>query len=133
MPSVAAVPNERWATDLCRAWSGRDGWATLALVMDCHSRELLGWHLSRSGRSKTAEGALEQALIARFGILGRVPKSFLLRSDNALIFTSRSYTALVRSYGLRQEFITPHSPEKNGMVERLIRALKERKRHVAAV
>jgi putative transposase len=125
MPSVAAVPNERWATDLCRVWSGRDGWATLALVMDCHSRELLGWHLSRSGRSKTAESALEQALIARFGTLGRVPTSFLLRSDNGLVFTSRSYTTLVRSYGLRQEFITPHSPEQNGMVERLIRTLKE--------
>jgi putative transposase len=125
MPSVAASPNERWSTDLCRVWSGRDGWATLALVMDCHSRELLGWHLSRSGRSKTAESALEQALIVRFGTLGRVPKSFLLRSDNGLVFTSRSYTALVRSYGLRQEFITPHCPEQNGMVERLIRTLKE--------
>jgi putative transposase len=107
MPSRAAVPNERWATDLCRVWSERDGWA-----MDCHSLELLGWHLSRSGRSKTAESALEQALIARFGTLGRVPKSFLLHSDNGLVFTSRSHTALVRGYGLRQEFITPHSPEQ---------------------
>lgn len=125
MPSVAAAPNERWATDLCRVWTGRDGWAVLALVMDCHSRELLGWHLSRSGKSKTAEAALEQALIARYGTLGRVPAPFLLRSDNGLVFTSRSYTALVRSYGLRQEFITPHTPEQNGMVERLIRTLKE--------
>jgi len=57
--------------------------------------------------------------------MGRVPQSFLLRSDNGLVFTSRSYTRLVRSYGLRQEFITPHSPEQNGMVERLIRTLKE--------
>jgi putative transposase len=94
-------------------------------VIDCHSRELLGWHLSRSGKSKTAESALEQALISRFGTLGRVSQSFLLRSDNGLVFTSRSYTALVRSYGLRQKFITPHSPEQNGMVERVIRALKE--------
>jgi putative transposase len=79
MPSVAAVPNERWSTDLCRVRSGRDGWATLALVTDCHSRELLGWHLSRSGRSKTAESALEQTLITRFGTLGRVPRPFLLQ------------------------------------------------------
>ena len=129
MPSVAAVPNERLATDLCRVWSGRDGWATLALVMDCHSRELLGWHLSRSGRSKTSEATLEQGLIARFGTFGRVPKSFLLRSDNGLVFASRSYTALVRGYGLRQEFITPHNPEQNGMVERLIRTLKEQCAH----
>lgn len=97
----------------------------MALVIDCHSRELLGWHLSRSGKSKTAESALEQALIAHFGTLGWVPAPFLLRSDNYLVLTSRSFTALVRSYGLRQEFITPHSPEQNGMVERVIRTLKE--------
>lgn len=46
MPSVAQAPNERWSTDLCRVWTGKDRWATLALVMDCHTRELLGWHLS---------------------------------------------------------------------------------------
>lgn len=125
LPSVAKAPNERWATDMCRVWAGRDGWTTMALVIDCHSRELLGWHLSRSGKSKTAESALEQALIARFGTLGRVSEPFLLRSDNGLVFTSRSFTSLVRSYGLRQEFITPHSPEQNGLVERVIRTLKE--------
>lgn len=125
LPSVATAPNQRWATDLCRVWGGRDGWLVLALVIDCHTRELLGWHLSRSGKAKTAEAALEQALIARYGTLGRVAVSFLLRSDNGLVFTSRSYTALVRSYGLRQEFITPHCPEQNGMVERVIRTLKE--------
>ncbi|MGD9760789.1 MAG: DDE-type integrase/transposase/recombinase, partial [Comamonas sp.] len=91
---------------MCRVWAGRDGWTTMALVIDCHSRELLGWHLSRSGKSKTAESALQQALIARFGTLGRVSEPFLLRSDNGLVFTSRSFTSLVRSYGLRQEFIT---------------------------
>jgi putative transposase len=81
LPSVATTPNERWATDLCRAWAGRDGWQTLALVIDCHTRELLGWQLSRSGRATTAMSALEQALIARFGTLERVTTPFLLRSD----------------------------------------------------
>lgn len=69
-------------------------------MIDCHTRELLGWHLSRSGKSKTDEAALELALIARYGTLGRVSKPFLLRSDNGLVFTSRSFTALVKSYGL---------------------------------
>jgi putative transposase len=75
-------------------------------VIDCHTRELLGGHLSRSGKSKTAESALEHALITRYGSLGRVTAPFLLRSDNGLVFTSRNYTALVRSFGLEQEFIT---------------------------
>ncbi|PJK02394.1 transposase [Lysobacteraceae bacterium NML71-0210] len=125
LPSVATAPDQRWATDLCRVWGGRDGWLTLALVIDCHTRQLLGWQLSRSGKASTAVAALEQTLIARYGTLGRVPEPFLLRSDNGLVFTSRDYTRLVRSYGLQQEFITPHCPQQNGMVERLIRTLKE--------
>jgi putative transposase len=32
LPSVARHPKERWATDLCRVWGGRDGWLSLALV-----------------------------------------------------------------------------------------------------
>ncbi|WP_231583446.1 DDE-type integrase/transposase/recombinase [Luteimonas sp. FCS-9] len=111
LPSVASAPNQRWATDLCRIWGGRDGWLTLALVIDCHTRQLLGWQLARTGKATTAAGALEQALITRFGTLGRVSKSFLLWSDNGLVFTSRHYIQLVRSYGLRQEFITPHCPQ----------------------
>jgi putative transposase len=58
-----------------------------------------------------------------------VPTPFLVRSDNGLVFTGRSYTALLRSYGLRQEFITPQTPEQNGMVERVIRTLKEQGAH----
>ncbi len=85
---------------------------------------MLGWHLSRSGKSKTAESALEHALINRFGCLGRLPQRFLLRSDNGLVFTSRSYTALVKSYGLQEEFITPYTTE-----EWVIRTLKEQCTH----
>src|SRR3546814_3453601 len=76
-----------------------------------------------------SSAALEQALITRYGSLGRVPQPFLLRSDNGLVFTSRDYTRLVKSYGLNQEFITPHCPQQNGMVERVIRTLKEQCTH----
>jgi putative transposase len=125
MTSVAKSPDERWATDLCRVWTGRDGWASLAVVIDCYTRELLGWHLSRSAKATTAESALEQALINRYGMLGRVTTPILLRSDNGLVFTSRSYTRFVKSHGLQQEFITPHCPEQNGLVKRVIRTIKE--------
>jgi putative transposase len=39
--------------------------------------------------------------------------------------SSWNFTALVRSYGLKQEFIMPHCPQQNDMVERVIRTLKE--------
>jgi len=47
----------------------------------------------------------------RFGSLDRVPGRLVLRSDNGLVFTSRRYTAIVKAYGLSQEFITPYTPE----------------------
>lgn len=40
-----------------------------------------------------------------------------------------SIDRLLRSYGLRQKFITPHSLEQNGLVERVIRTLKEQCMH----
>jgi hypothetical protein len=85
--------------------------------------------ISRGGKASTAAAALEQALLTRFGTLGRVATPFLLRSDNGLVFTSRIYTRLVRSYGLKQEFITPQCPRQNGMVERAIRTWKEQCAH----
>lgn len=129
LPSRADQPNQRWATDLCRVWTNQNRWQNLCLVIDCHTRELLGWHLSQRGNTNTALAALENALINRFGALGRVKTPLSLRSDNGLIFTSKEYVRLSKSYGLRQEFITPHCPQQNGMVERVIRTLKEQCLH----
>ena len=57
--------------------------------------------------------------------MGTVNKAFLPCSGDGLIFTRRNYTALARSYGLKQEFITSHCPQQNGIVERMIRTRKE--------
>jgi putative transposase len=75
-----------WATDLCRVWGGRDGWLTLALDIDCHTRKLLGWQLSRSGNAATAGAALEQTWITYNNCSGRIQNSFLLSADNGLVF-----------------------------------------------
>ena len=126
LPSVASRPNERWATDMARVWCGPlNRWCALTIVMDCHTREALGWRLSPTGNAKGAEAALEEALIRRYGTLAPARDRITLRSDNGLVFTSRHYTRTVYRYGLTQEFIRPHTPQQNGMVERLIRTVKE--------
>lgn len=48
--------------------------------MDCRTRQLLGWHLSRSGKASTAARALEQALINQYSSLGRMPSPNLLNA-----------------------------------------------------
>ncbi|MBY5970579.1 DDE-type integrase/transposase/recombinase [Halomonas denitrificans] len=91
LPSVASRPDERWATDLTHVWCGKDRRASLAVIIDCCTREILGWRLSDNGSSKTAEAALEEALVHRFGALGRVHQPLDLRSDNGLVFSNRYY------------------------------------------
>ncbi len=76
---------------------------------------------------------MEQVLIAHYGCLGQFKYPFLLRSGNGLVFTSRSCTALVKSYGLQQEFIIPYSSVQNGMVERVICTLVNAQRPVRAL
>jgi putative transposase len=129
LPAVATKPNDRWATDLCRVWADRDGWQTWALVIGCRFSRASRLAALEKRQSDDGNGGTEPALIARFGSLERVDRSFLLKSDNGLVFTSRSYNRVVRSYGLRQEFITSHCPQQNGMIERVTRTLKEQRVH----
>jgi putative transposase len=103
---------------------GQDGWAHLAAVIDCHDRELIGYEFALRSRAKEAERAVEAACLQRFGTLRPVGAP-VLRSDNGLIFQSRRFRQACRDYRLQQEFITPYTPEQNGIIERFFRSLKE--------
>jgi putative transposase len=97
----------------------------LAAVIDTCNREVVGFRLSSSGKSQTAEAALQESIIYRFGRLERLEKPITLRSDNGLVFSSKSFTKTVKDYNLTQEFITPYTPQQNGMIERFFRTIKE--------
>jgi len=54
----------------------------------------------------------------------------MAESSSYALCTSRGslrqhFRRLTKSYGLQDEFITPHCLQQNGMVERLIRSRKE--------
>jgi len=122
--SRASRSNERWAMDVTHIPCGQDGWAHLAAVIDCHDREVIGYEFALRSRAKEAERAVEAACLARFGTLRPVGTP-VLRSDNGLIFQSRRFRQACRDYRLQQEFITPYTPEQNGIIERFFRSLKE--------
>jgi putative transposase len=69
-------------------------------------------------------GALEDALLRRFGVLPAADIGVVLRTDNALVYVSELYRRLAKSYGLNQEFILPHTPEQNGVAESFMGTLK---------
>jgi len=123
--SRTAESDRRWAMDMTHVDCGRDGWAHLVGVIDCCDRELVGWEFALRGRAKEAERAIEGACIARFGTLRPTGQTPVVRSDNGLVFQSRRFRAACRDYRLSQEFITPYTPEQNGIIERFFRSLKE--------
>ena len=124
--SIVQAPNQRWATDIALVHCGTDGWRAMVNVIDCCTREILGWELDRIARAKTTERALEGALLSsRFGWLHGAPPGLALRHDNGLVFGFRLYGSTVRRYGLKHEYIAPYTPEQNGLCERFIRTLKE--------
>jgi len=94
-------------------------------LLDCHDREVVGYEFSLRGRAKEAERALESACLRRFGTIRPDGETPVIRSDNGLVFQSRRFRAAMKDYCLTQEFITPYTPEQNGIVERFFRSLKE--------
>jgi putative transposase len=86
---------------------------------------VISYEFSLRARAREAERAIEAACIQRFGTLRPEGLTPVLRSDNGLVFTSRRFRAACQDYRIRQEFITPYTPEQNGIVERFFRSLKE--------
>jgi len=123
--SVAARSNQRWAMDVTHIDCGRDGWGHLVAVIDCHDRSIVGYEFALRARAREAERALEAACIERFGTLRPNGATPVIRSDNGLVFQSRRFREACRHYRLTQEYITPYTPEQNGMIERFFRSLKE--------
>ena len=118
--SACDHPNQRWAIDTSHFTTLRDGWCHITAVIDCCDRSIVGWRVSRSSKAKVAVGALEDALIRR-----KLDPGLRLRSDNGLVFGSKEFTKTTRAAGVLQEYITPYTPEQNGMIERWFRTLKE--------
>jgi len=123
--SQTTVSNTRWAMDVTHIPVGTDGWALLAAVIDCHGHELIGYEFALRGRARDAERALEEACLSRFGTLRPTGAPPVVRSDNGLIFQSRRFRRACHDYRLPQEYVTPYTPEQNGLIERFFRSLKE--------
>ena len=92
------------------------GWCHAIVVMDCWNREVIGYRVSKNQNAQVAAGALEDALIHRFHGRKDLSRGVILRSDNGLIFSSKAFLQLVNAHGLKAEYITPYTPEQNGLL-----------------
>jgi len=95
-------------------------WGTITPPLFSFCSGPVRWAQHKAGISA---GALEDALI-REKIIPKV-HGFVIRSDNGLVFGSKRFHETVTKYQLHQEYITPYTPEQNGMIERFFKSFKE--------
>lgn len=120
----AHKPNERWEMDMTRVMLEGMIPAWLIVVIDCFTREIVGWELSLRCRAKEWLAALDSALNSRFpsGVRGA---GLILRTDNGCQPTSKLFGKAMEGLGLVAEFTGYNCPKQNAYVERVIRTLKE--------
>ena len=95
----ALYPNLVWQSDMTKVWAGPSvGWSYLVSVIDCCTREILGWDLSVRCRSEEALAALDHAVLQGlpFGSRGT---GLTLTTDNGTQFTSARYVETLNRPG----------------------------------
>ena len=61
---TADQPNQTWAGDITYIWT-REGWLYLAVILDLHSRRVIGWAVSNRMKRDLAIRALNMAIAFR--------------------------------------------------------------------
>jgi putative transposase len=121
----AAEPNQIWQTDMTKIWVGPAvGWAYLVCVIDCCTREIVGWQLSHRCRTEDALAAVEQAVLSRLPA-GSRESNLTLTTDNGTQFTSSRFMETLARLGITHRRTAYHHPEGNSYIERFHRSLKE--------
>ena len=121
----AAQPNQIWQSDMTKIWAGPAvGWAYLVSVIDCCTREIVGWNLSRRCRTEEALEAVEQAVLERLPA-GSRETNLTLTTDNGTQFTSSRFMETLARLGITHRRTAYHHPEGNSYIERFHRSLKE--------
>lgn len=122
---LRARRNQIWQSDMTKIWAGPAvGWAYLVSVIDCCTREIVGWNLSHRCRTEDALAAVEQAVLDRLPA-GSRENNLTLTTDNGTQFTSSRFMETLAQLGITHRRTAYHHPEGNSYIERFHRSLKE--------
>ena len=91
----------------------------LSVILDAHSRRVIGWALGRTLEADLAVEALRMA-IGR----GRVESGLVHHSDRGTQYASRAYTELLTEHGIGISMSRPGNPYDNAKAESFMKTLK---------
>jgi putative transposase len=110
--------NRVWAGDITYVRT-RQGWSYLAVVMDLHSRRIVGWAFAQQADTELVIQALDQARRSR-----RPAAGLMFHSDQGCQYTSERYVSELKANGIVQSMSRKGCCWDNAVVERFFRSLK---------
>lgn len=114
----AAKPNQKWAGDISYIWT-REGWLYLAVILDLHSRRVIGWAVSNRLKKDLAVRALEMAIALR-----KPPRGCIHHSDRGSQYCAHDYQKILRTHGLQASMSGKGNCYDNAVVETFFKTIK---------
>jgi transposase InsO family protein len=112
-------PEQLWVADITYLYVGKS-YGYLHLITDAYSKRIMGYKLSDSMESSNTTQALQMALKHR-----QYSGALIHHSDRGLQYSSKEYTALLKTQGIRISMTQDGSPYDNAIAERLNGILKQ--------
>ncbi len=91
---AAPTPDRLWLGDITYV-ATREGWLYLAILLDAHSRRVVGWAMADHLRTELALDALAMALRSR-----RPPPGLVHHTDRGGQYTAAAYQAILAAHGV---------------------------------
>jgi putative transposase len=115
-------PRQLWQLDMTSVWVAEHGWTYLNAIIDCCTREIVGWSLELRCRADEAIAVVERAA----SVHGIQPGELVLGSDNGSAFTARRFRARLGELGIKHRRGGYRDPESQAFIESWFGKLKER-------
>ncbi|WP_097932393.1 IS3 family transposase [Monaibacterium marinum] len=114
----ADAPNQKWAGDISYVWT-REGWLYLAVILDLHSRRVIGWAVSNRMKRDLAIRALNMAIAFR-----TPPKGCIHHTDRGSQYCSHDYQKILRQHGFQVSMSGKGNCYDNAAVETFFKTIK---------
>lgn len=111
-------PNVIWCSDITYLKAGGKH-AYLSLVIDYHSRKIIGWQLSETMKTEEVLKALDKAILQV-----KNPKKIIHHSDRGSQYRSEEYCNRLALHGMTPSQTDGGKPYQNARVERINGILK---------
>ena len=122
-PFQASAPNQTWLSDITYVPTA-EGWLYLAVVLDLHSRRVVGWAMAKHLETSLVLNALRLAFGRR-----QPPTTLLHHSDRGSQYASATYQAALADHGAQVSMSRAGNCYDNAPMESFFATLKVEQVH----